>query len=91
MKQLFFDLGDGTSLPARQVVLILNAETATQSAVTRDFLRQTARRGEAETPLSPLKQVNSFVLTNSRGRDRLYSSARTSSRVLERKLGKELS
>ena len=78
MLKLFCDLGEGTSLPTRQIVLILDADTATRQKATRDFLKKCNDKGYASVPKGPLRQVNSLVLTNSHGRDALYSSARRS-------------
>lgn len=78
MLKLFCDLGEGTSLPTRQIVLILDADTATRQAVTRNFLKVCNDKGRAMRPKGPLRQVNSLILTNSHGRDALYSSSRRS-------------
>ncbi|MBQ3866780.1 MAG: hypothetical protein II776_07740 [Clostridia bacterium] len=76
MKKLFLDLGEGTSLPTRQIVLILNAETATRQPATKRFLRRLSDRAEVKASRRPLRQVNALVLTNTRGKDMLYPSFR---------------
>ncbi|MBP5288894.1 MAG: hypothetical protein J6Z79_03365 [Clostridia bacterium] len=75
--KVFCDLGEGTGLPAGKIVLILDPETATRSRVTRDFLKKCSAAGAAQSPRSPLKQVNALVLANSHGKDALYSSPRS--------------
>lgn len=75
--KLFFDLGDGTSIPKKKAVLILNAETATLKGTTRQFLKKLGAEGNAVVPKRTLNQVNSFVLCNAYGKDSLYSSSHT--------------
>ncbi|MBR2615649.1 MAG: hypothetical protein IKC69_03110 [Clostridia bacterium] len=84
MKAPFFDLGDGTSLPEKKVVLILNAESATVQATTRKFLRKLSETGNTVLPKRPLRQVNSLILCNAYGKDSLYSSARSAKSLAER-------
>lgn len=79
MKRLFLDLGDGTLIPRKKVVLILNAETATQRDSTRKFIRKNSSRGDEVLPKRGIRQVNSIILTNAYGKDSIYSSARSSS------------
>lgn len=76
MKTIFYDLGDGTSIAARKVVLILNAENATKSAVTRKFMKTLAEKNSAPLPKKTIRQVNSLILANAYGKDYLYSSSR---------------
>lgn len=85
MLNLFCDLGEGTSLPVRQIVLILDADTATRQGATRQFMKVCREKGRAMDPKSPLRQVNSLILTNSHGRDALYSSARRAAALAEGK------
>ena len=75
--KVFCDLGEGTGLPASKVVLILDPETCTGSRTTRAFLKKCSATGAAQTPRTPLKQVNALVLANSHGKDALYSSPRS--------------
>lgn len=75
--KLFCDLGEGTTLPCRQIVMVISAESATKSAVTRAFLKACTEKGCAQAPKTPLFSVNSLVLTNIRGQDLLYSSAKS--------------
>jgi|GEM_PF-1504361 len=77
MKNPFLDLGDGTSIPKKKVVLILNAESATLQNTTRKFLREISRRESSVLPKKMLRQVNSLILCNSHGQDSLYSSSRS--------------
>ncbi|MBR3837283.1 MAG: hypothetical protein IKJ74_03970 [Clostridia bacterium] len=77
MKFPFLDLGDGTSIPQKKVVLILNAESATLQGTTRAFLRKQSEKGNSVLPKKPLRQVNSLILCNAYGKDSLYSSARS--------------
>ena len=83
MLKLFCDLGEGTSLPIRQIVMILDADTATRQKTSRDFLKACNQKGRAMAPKGPLRQVNSLILTNSHGRDALYSSARRAAALAE--------
>jgi hypothetical protein len=76
MKRLFLDLGDGQIIPKKKVVLLLNAETATQREATRAMIRKNKR--EEVLPKRGLRQVNTIVLTNAYGKDSIYSSARSS-------------
>lgn len=78
-KRLFLDLGDGTSIPMKKVVLILNADSATMRETTRKWLRKTNMENNTVLPKKALRQVNSLVLTNAYGKDSLYSSSRSSS------------
>ncbi len=84
MKNPFLDLGDGTSIPKKKVVLILNAETATLQAATRSFLRKLGSGGDSVLPKKSLRQVNSFVLCNAYGKDSLYSSSRSAKALAEK-------
>ena len=84
MKNLFLDLGDGTSIPKKKVVLILNAESATLQKSTREFLKKTGAKGDSVLPKRSLKQVNSFILTNAYGKDSLYSSSRSAKALAEK-------
>lgn len=84
VKRLFLDLGDGTSLPRKKVVLILNAESATVPATTRNFLKKISEKGDSVLPKKELNQVNSLILTNAYGKDSLYSSSRTSKALAEK-------
>ena len=77
MKDIFLDLGDGTSIPRKKVVLILNAESATVGVTTRRFLKTCSQKGASVLPKKALWQVNSLVLCNSYGKDSLYSSSRS--------------
>lgn len=77
MKPPFYDLGDGTAVPKSKVVLILDAESATRSAVTKKFLRRQSRKGDSVPPKKALRQVNSLILANAYGKDSLYSSSRS--------------
>lgn len=77
MNELFLDLGDGTSIPRKKVVLILNAETATVGVTTRRFIKECSRKGAAVLPKKDLWQVGSLILTNAYGKDSLYSSSRS--------------
>ncbi len=79
--KLFFDLGDGTSIPKKKAVFILNAETATVQGTTRNFLKKLGEEGNAVLPKRDLSQVNSFVLCNAYGKDSLYSSSHTASHL----------
>lgn len=83
MKNPFLDLGDGISIPKKKVVLILNAESATLSSVTRSFLRKMNGEGNAVLPKKAIRQVNSLILCNAYGNDSLYSSARRASALAE--------
>ena len=84
MKDLFLDLGDGTSIPKKKAVLILNAETATVGVTTRRFLKTCSEKGASVLPKKALWQVNSFVLCNAYGKDSLYSSSRSSQLLAEK-------
>lgn len=77
MNDIFLDLGDGTDILRKKVVLILNAETATVGVTTRKFLKECSKKGAAVLPKKDLWQVNSLVLCNSYGKDTLYSSSRS--------------
>ena len=77
MKTPFFDLGDGTSIPEKKVVLILNAESATVQSTTRSFLRKMSEKGNSVMPKKAIRQVNSIILCNAYGKDSLYSSSRS--------------
>lgn len=77
MRDIFLDLGDGTSIPRKKVVLILNAESATVGITTRKFLKTCSQKGVGVLPKKDLWQVNSFVLCNAYGKDSLYSSSRS--------------
>ena len=77
MKGVFCDLGEGTSLPVNKIVLILDPETSTVSAVTRSFLKKCGAGGAAKAPRAALSRVNALILTNSHWQDGLYSSARS--------------
>ena len=57
--------------------MILNAESATLQKDTRNFIRNLNRKGDAVLPKKPLRQINSLILTNSHGKDSLYSSSRS--------------
>ncbi len=76
LKKIFCDLGEGTSLPVRQIVLILNADTATRQQTTRTFIRRCGETGAEQIPRRDMKQINSIVLANSHGKDALYVSSR---------------
>ena len=84
MKTLFYDLGDGTSIPRRKAVLILNAETATLQSATRAFLKKLNEQGDAVLPKKPLRQINSLILCNAYGKDSLYSSSHSAKSLAER-------
>lgn len=77
MKNPFLDPGDGTLIFKNKVVLILNAESATLQKDTRNFIRSLNQKGDAVLPRKPLRQINSLILTNSHGKDSLYSSSRS--------------
>lgn len=81
MKGLFLDLGDGTSIPMKKVVMILNAESATVQSTTRAFLRKMGRDGNTVLPKKPIRQVNALILTNAYGKDSLYSSSHAASHL----------
>ena len=83
MKSMFLDPGDGTGIPKKKVVLILNAETATLSATTRQFIRKMSEKKQSIMPKKMLSQVNSLILTNSHGKDFLYSSAKRAKSLVE--------
>lgn len=83
MKKIFFDLGDGTSILARKVVLILHAENATKSAVTRKFMKKLGEQNAAPLPKKAIRQVNSLILANAYGKDCLYSSSRQAKTLAE--------
>lgn len=83
MKNPFLDLGDGTSIKKSKIVLILNAESATLRSATRDFVRKMNTKGESAMPKRPLRQLNSLVLSNAYGKDRLYSSSRSAKSLAE--------
>ena len=83
MKGLFLDLGDGTSIPRKKVVMILNAESATVQSTTRQFIRKMGSSGNSVLPKKPLRQVNAIVLTNAYGKDSLYSSSRSAKLLAE--------
>ena len=85
MKAPFFDLGDGTSIPEKKVVLILNAESATLQKDTRNFIRRLGSGGDSVLPKKSLRQVNSLILTNAYGKDSLYSSSRSARSLAEEK------
>ncbi len=86
MNSQFYDLGDGTSIPKKKVVLILNAESATVQASTRSFLRKLSREGNSVMPKKPLYQVNSLILCNGYGKDSLYSSSRRAKSLAEQEV-----
>ncbi len=83
MKNPFLDLGDGTSIPRKKVVLILNAESATVQSTTRSFLKKTSASGDSVLPKKSLRQVNSLILCNAYGKDSLYSSSRSAKALAE--------
>ena len=83
LKKLFCDLGEGTSLPVRQIVLILNAENATRSRTTREFIRRCRESGAEQTPRRDLRQANTLILANSHGKDALYISSRQAESLAE--------
>ena len=85
MKNLFCEINEGESIRVEKIVCILDADTATLSPVTRDFLKKNSEKGNAVNPKKPLSRVNSIILTNSFGEDRLYSSA-ARTKNLEKKL-----
>lgn len=89
MNEMFLDVGDGTGILRKKVVLILNAETATIQATTRNFLRKMSQKGQSVMPKKALKQVNSIILTNSYGKDSLYSSYRRASSLAMGEKNKE--
>lgn len=84
MKTQFLDLGDGTSIPRKKVVLILNAESATVQGTTRKFIRKMSEKGSSVMPKKAIRQVNSLILCNSHGMDSLYSSARSAKSLGEK-------
>ncbi len=77
MKSPFLDPGDGALIFKSKIVLILNAESATLQKDTRNFIRHLNRKGDAVMPKKALRQINSLILTNSHGKDSLYSSSRS--------------
>ena len=77
MKSPFLDPGDGALIFKSKVVMILNAESATLQKDTRNFIRSLNRKGDAVMPKKALRQINSLILTNSHGKDSLYSSSRS--------------
>ncbi len=81
MRNRILDLGENESVWLRDVVFVLDADTATVSAVTRDFLKKAKEKGLIREPKVAVKMVNSLVLTNAFGKDRLYQSSYTVSRI----------
>ena len=79
MKNRFLEIGDSQSVFLREVVLVLDADTATVSRTTREFLKKN-EKNLAPAPKG-IKMVNSFILTNAFGTDRIYQSAYTSKRI----------
>ena len=77
MKSPFLDPGDGLLIIKNKIVMILNAESATLQKDTRNFIRNLNRKGDAVLLKKPLRQINSLILTNSHGKDSLYSSSRS--------------
>lgn len=84
MAKLFLDIGGGESVFLRDVVLILDAETATRQSATRAFLKKNSEKKQAVSPKKALNRVNSLILTNSFGEDRLYSSPKSPAFLKER-------
>ena len=81
MRNRILDLGENESVWLRDVVCVLDADTATVSAVTRDFLKKAKEKGLIRKPKGSVKMVNSLILANSFGKDRLYQSSYTVSRI----------
>ena len=82
MKNRFLDLGDSQSVFLRDVVCVLDADTATVSRTTRDFLKKNTKN--LIPPPKGIKMVNSFVLANAYGADRIYQSSWTAGRIKNR-------
>ena len=80
MKNRFLELGEKSVL-LREVVCILDADTATVSKTTRAFLKKNTEKGNFVSPSNAIRMVNSIVLTNAFGRDAVYFSPYTVKRL----------
>ena len=80
----FCNSGDIKSIPTREIVLILDADTATVGQTTRDFLAKNTKKGNVVAPRKSLNKVNSVIVTNAYGRDKIYSSPYAPNRLKER-------
>ena len=81
MRNRILELGEKDSVWLRDVVCVLDADTATVSAATRDFLKKCRDKGIVAAPKGKVKMVNSLVLTNAFGKDRLVPSPYTPARI----------
>lgn len=77
MKNRVLEIGENESVWLREVVCILDADSATVQKTTRDFLKKNREKGFLTEPKGRVRMVNSFVITNAFGRDRVYQSPYT--------------
>lgn len=81
MKNHYLDVGEKKSVLLREVVCILDADTATVSKTTRAFLKKNTEKGNLVSPSPAIRMVNAIVITNAFGRDKVFFSPYTVKRL----------
>ena len=79
---MFLHIGDGFCVAEEELILVLDADTATVPRLTRDFLRKRQDEGLVVDCSGSLPR--SLVLCRKQGQDLLYLSRLTAKTIAER-------
>ncbi|MBQ9079618.1 MAG: DUF370 domain-containing protein [Clostridia bacterium] len=82
---MYLHIGNNKTIRLRDIVGIFDADTATQSAVTKKYLSDASRRGEVNTASEELPK--SFILYRSKGKFEIYFSQISVSTLQKRMSG----
>ena len=69
---MYLHIGNSKNIRVRDIVGIFDADTATQSAVTKKYLADVSRRGEISSASDELPK--SFILYKNKGKYEIYFS-----------------
>ena len=69
---MYLHIGNSKNIRVRDIVGIFDADTATQSAVTKNYLSDASRRGEIGSASDELPK--SFILYRNKGKCEIYFS-----------------
>lgn len=77
MEKKFIDIGDGGGVLISDIIAVIDADSATKSNITKKFLKKNNDEGNTVFPKKDISKINSIVITEHRGKTKIYSSPMT--------------